>query len=93
MLGQCHAPVARLAVFVFFGWNACRTTQCGDRVACNVGMLSGVWGDTFSLARRRNGSQTSGLVGGVLVVLCENWIVDASILFFCDLLHDRFVFL
>ena len=53
-----------------------------------VGALLGVWDDTlvvvpvYRLLRAVGGLLCGGLFCGVWV-LCENWIVDASILFFC----------
>lgn len=53
-----------------------------------VGALLGVWDDTlvvvpvYRLLRAAGRLLFGGLLCGVWV-LCENWIVDASILFFC----------
>lgn len=53
-----------------------------------VGALLGVWDDTlvvvpvYRLLRAAGRLLFGGLFCGVWV-LCENWIVDASILFFC----------
>ena len=89
---------AGVAVFVFSGGTPAGRVWCGFAggwMVCGcVGMLSGVWGDTFFPWCAVVVSCAVVVCGAVAVVLCENWIVDASILFFCVYLHDRiFVFL
>ena len=84
--------------FCFFGWNACR-----PRVVRFCWWLDGLWVCRHAVGcLGRHVFPWSAVVvscavvvcGAVAVVLCENWIVDASILFFCVYLHDRiFVFL